>query len=246
MTTKKLTLTGIDNADQIMAIYNEDSTGNFCSYGEIGILYSPTAAGNRPRYPEIKAIEDIVSIVSNSRADIAVHMCGKAISEVVYDGSGFGHAICEELNRVSGRVQLNLNYGALTNTRKDKLKRFLCASADLYSHVRFIVQDHDGNKELISSITKNYAEYNNVDILFDGSGGTGKSPEYWSAPYDNIYCGYAGGLNPDNLVHNIKLISEVCHDRETWLDMESGIRTGDMLDIGKCIECIKIMGQEWP
>jgi phosphoribosylanthranilate isomerase len=42
--------------------------------------------------------------------------------------------------------------------------------------------------------------------------------------------GYAGGINPDNAA---EVVSRIQADRY-WIDMETGVRTGDWLDLDKC------------
>ncbi len=80
--------------------------------------------------------------------------------------------------------------------------------------------------------------------LYDKSGGRGKT----SIAYPTInpminwptLVGYAGGIKPDNIDETIKCIAPA---RAYWLDMETGIRTDDWLDLDKCqAVCEKL----WP
>ena len=46
----------------------------------------------------------------------------------------------------------------------------------------------------------------------------------------DVRMGYAGGIGPDNVVDVLRDIGPV---RPTWIDMESGVRTGDKFDLAK-------------
>lgn len=72
--------------------------------------------------------------------------------------------------------------------------------------------------------------------LFDRSAGQGKLPTLWPRlPHNAIVnlplCGYAGGIGPENV---ISVVDQIAADGPYWLDMESGVRTGDVFDLDKC------------
>lgn len=73
---------------------------------------------------------------------------------------------------------------------------------------------------------------NCVQMLFDRSGGTGKVPDTWPRhPGGGVQVGYAGGINPDNV---LDVIDAIGPDGPYWIDMESGVRTDDWFDLDKC------------
>lgn len=76
-----------------------------------------------------------------------------------------------------------------------------------------------------------FPEDEGVAILFDRSGGFGRPPEAWPKHPGNRLVGYAGGISPDNIN---KVLADVDSSGPYWLDMESGIRTNDKLDLDKC------------
>ena len=76
-------------------------------------------------------------------------------------------------------------------------------------------------------------------ILFDASAGRGVAPEGWPAPIPDHFCGYAGGINPGNVARHIELIKEAGAE-DTWIDMESGVRTENRFDLDKVREVLKI------
>ena len=62
----------------------------------------------------------------------------------------------------------------------------------------------------------------NAAALFDLSGGTGRLSDEW--PSSEEFCGYAGGLTPDNVVDQLERIGQACCYHPIWIDVESGVR----------------------
>jgi phosphoribosylanthranilate isomerase len=54
--------------------------------------------------------------------------------------------------------------------------------------------------------------------------------------------GFAGGLGPDNIAELARYVTESMGDSDgpTWLDMESGVRTDDRLDLAKVRAVLEI------
>ena len=69
-----------------------------------------------------------------------------------------------------------------------------------------------------------------VSWLFDQSGGRGLVPSKVPHLATN-FCGYSGGINPDNVIDYLKKIKG---DGEFWIDIESGVRTNGWFDVRKC------------
>lgn len=73
-----------------------------------------------------------------------------------------------------------------------------------------------------------------VDWLFDTSFGKGSRPSAWPMlPIAGPFCGFSGGLNPDNVRDTIERIAAP-PGALYWIDMESGVRTDGWLDVSKC------------
>lgn len=80
-----------------------------------------------------------------------------------------------------------------------------------------------------------------IDWLFDCSGGRGELPLLWPE-YPGRLVGYAGGITPENISSVIESINA---RGPYWLDMESGIRSDDWLDLDKCEAiCQSVFGKE--
>jgi phosphoribosylanthranilate isomerase len=78
--------------------------------------------------------------------------------------------------------------------------------------------------------------------LFDKSGGKGQTPASWSRPYPGVYCGYAGGLGPEDLPEQLKAIEAVAGEVTVWIDMQSKVRTADGsgLDLSRVRRCLEL------
>ena len=62
-----------------------------------------------------------------------------------------------------------------------------------------------------------------VDWLFDKSGGRGAPPRSWPEAREGAFCGYAGGLNPDNIGVALPAIAAcVPEGQPYWIDMKAG------------------------
>lgn len=73
-----------------------------------------------------------------------------------------------------------------------------------------------------------------LDWLFDVSFGTGVKPGAWPTLSDaGPFCGYSGGIGPSNAAAVVAAI-DAPRDGLFWIDMESGVRTDDRLDLAKC------------
>ena len=78
--------------------------------------------------------------------------------------------------------------------------------------------------------------------LFDLSGGAGILPESWPKAKGE-YCGYAGGLSPENLEEQLEKIKCVVdEDQKIWIDVETHVRSSDdkQFDLDKVRKFLEI------
>jgi len=152
-------------------------------------------------------------LVSGAPLRWAAHICGsqaRAIANssapVVFDRSGFQ------------RAQINHSFSGSADVH--------IANATLFGRrtgVRTVLQ-----------CTDNFPMDMRVDWLFDVSFGRGSRPSAWPAlPATGPFCGFSGGLNPDNVRETLERIAPT-PGVPYWIDMESGIRTDGWLDVAKC------------
>jgi phosphoribosylanthranilate isomerase len=149
-----------------------------------------------------------------------MHLCGGALT-------GFVEGRQDIFDLMAGfhRIQLNLEFGAVEGTYDPER---LLARIQAHQEFDFIIQYTDKRHEMLPALAK----LPNHAILFDASAGRGVAPDGWPAPLPGHFCGYAGGINPGNVAGHIEKI-RAAGAVDTWIDMESGVRTDDRFDLDK-------------
>ncbi|RYD73538.1 MAG: phosphoribosylanthranilate isomerase, partial [Verrucomicrobiaceae bacterium] len=77
---------------------------------------------------------------------------------------------------------------------------------------------------------------------YDPSGGRGVAPTRWPINQSPRIVGYAGGITPENCRAVLDQVGELSQ-QGFWLDMESGVRTDDWLDLDKCTSVLEQVGR---
>lgn len=191
---------------------------------EWAILLLPARAG-QPRFPTTQWIEDFSKTCAGNNK--AMHLCDEALL-------GFIDGRPDILKLMSGfrRIQLNLKFGDVEGKYDpNKLVERVKSSPQW----QFIIQYGKDKKGLLPLLK----DVPNHAVLFDESAGRGISPDSWDAPLPGHACGYAGGMNPDNVGRNLEIISSVARGYTTWIDMETGVRTNDVFDLSKVLRVLE-------
>lgn len=172
---------------------------------EWGVLLSASRQENEPRYPD----GETLSRIWWSDLRIAAHICGEHARMIMRNGSP---NVPADLAYCS-RVQVN-------HPNPDPFAaRDYCRG---WGDVTAIVQMRGAAFPAVVE---------DCDWLFDRSGGEGKEPDFWPRhPGGERLVGYAGGINPGNVRAVIETIAST---GPYWIDMESGVRTDDWLDLDK-------------
>lgn len=198
-----------------------------------------------PRFPTNNWIRNLADLNAAKSSDphvpamsLSLHVCGKYLRRIAEGRPKF-----DELTpflRQFQRVQLNW-HGTDVGPIGGKLQdAFVLLAAGLWSPC--VIFQMDGvNDGLITSLDGLLACHG----LFDTSHGAGVLPDSWPARKPNYYCGWAGGLGPDNLELALPRIHEAAAGEPYWVDMETRVRTDDdaRLDLGKVEQCLKIAEQ---
>lgn len=222
MSLIRCTFTGLDEKFSLENFLILSSRYNFLEWG---ILYSTSNNSkiSSNRYPSQKwfehNIEEISKIAKETGVSLALHVCGKESINLIEQKNEFLDFLLPHFNR----VQINFRY-------KAKQKDEILSLFENNPEINFITQQNFANKDLITDISS----ITNHHLLFDNSGGRGILDQTWPKPIDKKFCGYAGGLGPDNIeaeLNNINLVSE---DNDYWIDMETKVRTDEWLDFQKC------------
>lgn len=174
---------------------------------EWGFLYSET--NNDVKYSGWRLIHTTLA----ENLNCAIHLCGTAAQRALTTRSFKYYPKCVKRVQINARSEL-YNTDALYQLAKRRT---------------IIIQSRDENK--FNHLT------NNINILYDCSGGKGIQPSKWPSDHSDKLVGYAGGINTDN----VKEILGQIDANDFWIDIESGVRTANLFDIEKCnLVCKKI------
>lgn len=180
---------------------------------EWGVLISPT---NRDaRFPSVQAIQEL----NGAEMHLSLHCCG-GFSKAVQMGNPGKLPVL--IDGDFKRVQLN---GKIL-MMQDKLVPVASAL-----EVDVIIQNR---KNCFHGVP-----LENVVELFDTSGGKGILPDKFPK-YPRYFCGYTGGLNPENVLEVIKRI-DAPEGAEYYIDMETGVRTNGWFDLSKVAKVCRLV-----
>lgn len=222
MKLDRVTITGADdsiNPSQIVELSKE------FPFVEWGILFSNNHQGSN-RFPSQKWLESLFDTLKSSPKPIKLcaHLCGKFyVREFISSGIFTFQKSYRELWPYFQRCQLNF-HASTHNVSQEAIAKIKTLKTD------FIVQYDGVNDAAMDAILPN----NPIYPLFDISGGAGIVPSEWPTPIKD-YCGYAGGLSPENVLAQVSKIESVVGDSRIWIDMETRVRSDDdrILDMVK-------------
>ena len=214
----KLKYVSITGADDDVSVADLNRLSADYPFAEWAVLLMPERMGGI-RFPSEAWIRNFT--VFHSGRHKAMHLCGSGLI-------GFlkGEPEILDLMRGFGRIQLNLEFGDVEGQYRAE---DLIARVKAHPEFQFIVQYTDKRRDLLPMLRA----LPNHALLFDGSAGRGVLPDRWPAPLAGHVCGYAGGINPDNVGETLEKIAQAAGNEETWIDMESGVRTQDRFDLEK-------------
>lgn len=181
---------------------------------EWGVLFSASRQGQEHRYPDV----DALSAIWVSGVRLAAHLCGQHARDIMAGVPpllpvDFASCPLRPDDVLCNRVQVNHqepNPAAIHDFLRpwERIKGIAQARGDAFP-----------------------AAVKGCDWLFDRSGGTGQPPAEWPRhPGGGRLVGYAGGIGPENV---LDVLNRIGADGPFWIDMESGVRTDDWLDLDK-------------
>jgi len=194
---------------------------------EWGILSYPKKIG-KPRFPTSNWIQKLTDKAESQPMNLSLHLCGDHCETI-----GKGKNVVGYLGFSTGpfdRIQLNGIHYYIKN--KHDLSNLLLWFGEkreiIFQSPAILLAAHAASLGL------------NVSVLFDESGGKGKVPDKWPDQLALTKCGYAGGLSPDNIEEEIGRIVAGRNGRfDSWLDMESGVRTNNEFDLDKVTKVLE-------
>ncbi len=236
----RVTLTGADDSVEVGALRDLSEKYPFVEWG---ILISKNSRG-KPRFPSTEWMEKL-ALAESHHATLLLsgHLCGKWVRDVCKCDWGFlADRELSDIWSMFTRFQLNFSpYVKKIDTSlfMESLRRRGPARVQQY-----IFQLKNLNAHFVEIAARNGVS---ASTLFDQSGGRGVLPGEWpEVPKTGVYCGYSGGLGPDNLQAQLSAISAVCGPGPIWIDAETQVRSDDdeQFDLKKVEDFLKI-AQEW-
>ncbi|MEZ2222646.1 phosphoribosylanthranilate isomerase [Rhizobium sp. RCC_161_2] len=168
------------------------------------------AQEEKPLFPDKEARKACLT-AGNLR--LAAHVCGVEASKI----ANAPDTVSLDLTGFQ-RIQVNHSFSGSSPAQVDNTWRF-----GQRLGVRTMLQCKDA-----------FPDETRLDWLFDTSFGSGATPKAWpTLPKNGPFCGYSGGIKPENVADVIAAISASANDLY-WIDMESGIRSNGWLDLDKC------------
>ncbi|MGO9015136.1 MAG: hypothetical protein ACLQF0_09165 [Dissulfurispiraceae bacterium] len=234
MRLDKVTVTGADDSISPESLIELSMEFPFVEWG---ILLSRSQQGKR-RFPSHVWLEELASVVRavgpGDTVHTAGHLCGAWLRELL-----MGQDNCPYFDLgIFERLQLNFH----AEDHKVDMDAFLRLLKIAVRSGRHVIFQYDGVNSYL--LMRSLADgIKGLEALFDLSHGAGITPAEWPAPIPYVdYCGYAGGLGPDNLREGLDKISNVAGNRTIWIDTETKMRgEGDsQFDLDKVREFLSI------
>ena len=220
MTIKNLsvTITGPDDNTPIEAMFELSREFRFLEWG---ILCSTKREGTA-RYPTVAWKQKLFEANRDSDMRLAQHVCGETARSIM-SGRSFGQGWFD-------RVQINgfrrdLAVGFVPQRNQQTILPFTnLVSLDA-------AREFAANKRGFDEADMGGA----FAFLFDVSGGRGVEPSSWQIPGGRVRdVGFAGGIGPENVTSVLARIQDSNPTlTSTWIDMESKVRTDEVLDLDK-------------
>lgn len=193
---------------------------------EFGILCSKNNIGT-PRFPSYEWLDKLYEIKQYG-IPLSMHLCGSWVRSIfLADGKILEDKI-QLYFKIFDRIQLNFH--AQPYFAKDGYLYYIKSFGD-----KPIIFQMDGTNENLYHQVKNFHII--AQPFYDLSGGNGVLPDEWRSPIGN-YCGYSGGLSPENIKENLKKLCDIVGNIPIWVDAETRLRSNNdkQFDIEKVVK----------
>jgi hypothetical protein len=225
MILDRVTITGADdsiNPEDLIPLARD------FPFVEWGILFSGSRLGIA-RYPSRSWIGALAKIVWQVPMKLSAHLCGAWVRDFVQRGKFTWKEDYRRVEMLFARVQLN--FRGQVHTKGPGFEIALLEESlrpegngrTTRVGKQFILQCDGANDKTLEELLPWFAD--GMVPIFDKSGGSGVVPKQWPKALPGHYCGYAGGLGPDILTTQLRLIEEAAGPERVWIDMESSVRS---------------------
>lgn len=228
-----VTLTGADQKTPFSGMLRLSQSFDFVEWG---VLYDRGCAGTS-RYPTLDWIETFARKAQKKGMNIALHVCGAAVTALLDAVENFSHLdYPEDVKRLLSlmenfdRVQLNT---CAKESRIQAYRKLVQVIHRTEARTRVILQWNSHNASVCEQLSGEYG----FESVVDSSGGRGLTPTAWPELTEWLVGrrGYAGGLGPDNIQAQLEILDRLAGGRTYWVDMESKLRNNeDQLDLNLC------------
>jgi hypothetical protein len=228
MILDRVTVTGADDSIRPSDLIK---LSNRFPFVEWGILLSRSQEG-APRFPSTRWIEQLGDLAADDRLAqplrLSGHLCGQWVRALCRGSNRF---VTERpaLAQMFQRVQLNF-HGDQHDVDEDAMADALKD----WGRGEYILQMDGVNNLLLGAL---WSQRVVAAPLFDTSGGAGREPDQWPAPLAP-YCGYAGGLRPNEVSRQYRRIELAAGASRVWTDIETHVFSDDgrQFDLAKVEE----------
>lgn len=212
-----VTVTGADDSIDPGALVNLQQEYPFA---EFALLLSRNSMGMN-RFPSHDWLMEMDKIGNHYKLNLAGHFCGGWVKEFYANGEFPTDLEMDPytLGIPFERFQFN-THGYRHLASEANVAKLL---GEHFFGAQIIFQYDEINKHLLEYAKA--SKCGNYAALFDLSHGAGVLPSDWPKPLDGVYCGYAGGLSPYNLVENLEKIEPLMGNRRIWIDAETHLRS---------------------
>lgn len=225
----KVTITGADDSINPKKLLELSEKYPFVEWG---ILVSKKHFGSY-RFPTIDWLKKLGDFWNGTWMGLSCHLCGYYVRELV-TGNNIARDELGYLWHMFDRVQINFH------AEVHQFGYEMFDAIKINNTKEFIFQYDSVNDFIVKKAKENGVD--NCSVLFDTSGGAGVLPGNWQKPLDWVKCGYAGGISPENIESQILLINSIVGETETWIDMETHVRSNNdsLFDLNKVEKCLEI------
>lgn len=224
MKIDRVTITGADNKTATTDLIQLTKEFPFVEWG---ILFSKNREGEQ-RYPSRQKIMEFASY----DLPLSAHFCGWHSRQVM---ENFNFTLLKELPKAFLRIQINYNFHKSGDWQVKPVIDWAMNNPDR----AIIFQSNQSNGAALELIRANMRS-ENIHFLYDSSGGRGTEVKEILPTYEN-YTGYSGGISPQNIEYVCRKIDKHKLKDKVWIDMESGVRTDNELDIDKVKDVLAIV-----
>lgn len=226
MILDRVTITGADESVDPAELVR---ISKLYSFVEWGILFSGSRVGC-PRYPDAAWLRRLADCAEGQPIKLAAHLCGRWVRDFVLDARFTWKEQHLDIYDLFPRVQLNFHgefhraHRGFANALLDEAPRKAGHGAPEDRPGKEFILQCDGVND---AAAEELVPWTNAVPLFDASGGAGIVPKRWPDAWAGVYCGYAGGLGPENLIEELARIEKAAGQERVWIDMERRVRSDD-------------------